>query len=71
MEQLYKTYEHSLNVQADALENARLRLKEALSHGKGKEIQHLKDLVRLLYEEKWELEEKMREIENYLSCIKQ
>lgn len=71
MEQLYKIYEHSLNVQTEALDCARLRLKDAVAHGKRGEIQHLKSLVRVLYEEKWELEEKKREIGKYLEKVKQ
>ena len=68
MEQLYKTYEHSLTVQGEALESARARLKNAIAHGKRSEIQHLKSLVRVLYEEKWELEERKREIGSYLAA---
>lgn len=71
MEQLYKIYEHSLSIQTEALDCARLRLKNAVAQGKRGEIQHLKNLVRVLYEEKWELEEKKREIGNYLDAVKQ
>ncbi len=71
MKQLYKTYEASLDMQTEALESARLKLKDAAARGKRSEIQHLKSLIRVLYEEKWELEEKKREIDSYLKAVTQ
>ncbi len=67
MEQLYIEYEKSIALQTDVIEKNRQRLLCARNKHNIKEVKRLNSLLRVLYEEKWELEEKIREIRKYIS----
>ena len=66
MEQLYKEYENSVAVQSGIIEVNRIRLAAAKKSHDFKEVHRLNSLLKVLYEEKWELEERKREIRKYL-----
>ena len=56
LEELYSQYEHSIELQKKTIEENRNRLKQAhLRHNLG-EVARLNKLLKLLYEEKLEME---------------
>lgn len=67
MEELYKIYDDSVTIQKKAIQAANSRLKAAKQTNNISEIKRLSSLLMLLYQEKWELEEKRREIKKYLT----
>ena len=67
MEELYRTYDYSVTHQKKIIEATRLKLKKATEAHNISEIKRLNALLKVLYEEKWELEEKRKQLEKYLS----
>jgi len=67
MEELYKTYDNSVTVQKQVIAAANLKLRKAREAHNISEIKRLNTLLRVLYEEKWELEEKMRQLKSYIT----
>ena len=66
LEELYTQYEHSIAKQKSTIEENRRKLKEAhLRHNLG-EVARLNKLLRLLYEEKLEMEGAAISIREYL-----
>lgn len=66
MEQLYIEYENSIAIQQNAIRNTTEKLNKAKRGYNYTEIKRLNTLLRVLYEEKWELEEKARGIRRYM-----
>lgn len=64
---LSKTYEECIAVQEKVIETYRKKLKEARSKYNMKEIQRLNSLLRVLYDEKMELQMTAHQIEKYLN----
>ncbi len=67
LEQLYADYEASIRLQKEIIRKNRERLLLAQKKHNFKEIKRLNTLLKVLYEEKWELEEKAVEMRKYLS----
>ncbi len=67
LENLCTEYEASIKVQKEIIRKNRERLLQAQKKHNFKEIKRLNTLLKVLYEEKWELEEKAVEIKKYLS----
>lgn len=67
LEQLCSEYEASIKVQKEVIKKNREKLLQAQKRHNFKEVQRLNTLLRVLYEEKWELEEKAVEMRKYLS----
>lgn len=64
---LSQQYERSIAVQKDVISKNRERLNCARRKSNYKEMQRLNRLLKTLYEEKWELEEKALQLRKYLS----
>ncbi len=60
-------YENSIRIQTEIIKKNRERLMQARKSHNCKEIKRLNTLLKTLYEEKWELEEKAVEIRKLLS----
>ncbi len=67
LEQLSKEYEHSIKIQKEVIEINRKKLLQAQKNGNYKEIKRLTLLLRVLYDEKSELEEKANKLKHYYS----
>ena len=67
MEELYKTYNDSVTIQILVIAATREKLKKAKNSHNISEIKRLEALLKVLYDEKAELEEKRRLIKEYLS----
>lgn len=67
MEELYKIYEDSVTVQEQVINATNKKLKKARDAHNISEIKRLNTLLRVLYEEKWELEEKRRQLKSYIT----
>ena len=67
MEELYKVYDNSVSIQTAVINSTREKLNIAKKAHNISEIKRLEGLLRLLYDEKAELEEKRRQIKAYLS----
>ena len=67
MEELYKTYNDSVTIQISVIAATREKLKKAKNSHNISEIKRLEALLKVLYDEKAELEEKRRLIKEYLS----
>lgn len=67
LSELGQEYEKSIQIQAEIIKKNRERLAQARKNYNFKEVQRLNSLLKTLYEEKWELEEKAVEIKKYLS----
>lgn len=66
MGDLYLQYEHCIRVQKHVIARNRRRLRQALSTANASEVQRLNKVLRVLYEEKSELEERAQELREYL-----
>lgn len=66
MEQLQQEYENSIKVQQAVIDKNREKLNKARKQCNFKEVQRLNSLLKTLYDEKWELEERATEIRRYL-----
>ena len=66
-EQLGREYEESIILQKEIIKKNRDRLNVARKRFNYNEIKRLNTLLKILYEEKWELEEKAAAIRKYLS----
>ncbi len=67
MADLYLQYEHCIAVQKRVIEQNRKRLRRALNSANASEVQRLNRVLRVLYEEKSELEERAEGLRAYLS----
>lgn len=67
MEELYKVYDDSVTVQISVIAATREKLKKAKNAQNISETKRLESLLKVLYDEKAELEEKRRLIKEYLS----
>ena len=67
LKQLCADYEASIRLQKEIIKKNRERLLQAQKKHNFKEIKRLNTLLKVLYEEKWELEEKAVEMRKYLS----
>lgn len=67
MKELSAQYEESINVQKEVIDSYRQRLKTAREKANFKEIKRLNTTLRVLYEEKSELEERAHGLKKYLS----
>ena len=67
MEELYKVYDDSVAVQISVIAATREKLKKAKNAHNISETKRLEALLKVLYDEKSELEEKRRLIKEYLS----
>ncbi|MBQ8504132.1 MAG: hypothetical protein IJ491_07635 [Clostridia bacterium] len=65
LKQLGQEYERSIQVQTEIIRKNRERLSAARNKCNFKEVQRLNSLLKTLYEEKWELEEKAVAIKKY------
>ncbi len=66
MGDLYLQYEHCLRVQRRVILRSRQRLQQALRAADAKEAERLNRVLRVLYEEKSELEERAVGLREYL-----
>ncbi len=66
MGDLYLQYEHCLRVQRRVILRSRQRLQQALRAADAKEAERLNRVLRVLYEEKSELEERTQGLKAYL-----
>ena len=64
---LYAQYNHCIDVQKDVIARNRSRLQRAQAAYNMAEVQRLNALLRILYEEKSELEERANGLREYLS----
>ncbi len=64
---LSKTYEECIDVQEKVIKSYLKKLKEARSKYNMKEIKRLNSLLRVLYDEKMELQMTAHQINKYLS----
>ena len=69
MEYLYREYERSIEIQKNVIQSTNEKLRQAKASCNRSEIKRLNTLMRVLYEEKWELEEKSRELKKYLNMM--
>ncbi len=67
LEDLAKEYEYSIKIQQKAIDASRKKLLLAQRKGSINEIKRLTTLLRVLYDEKSELEEKAIKLRNYYS----
>ena len=67
LNELGKQYEQSVRIQKEIIEKNRAKLKKAQSECNFKEIKRLETLLRVLYDEKYELEEKAHRLKEYYS----
>lgn len=65
IEELGKQYEQCITVQNEVIAKNRQRLNEATKRNSFNETKRLNTLLKVLYDEKWELEEKLRGIKQY------
>lgn len=66
MSELYLQYEDCIRVQKHVIERNRKRLRQALQSCNAGEVQRLNKVLRVLYEEKSELEERAQGLRDYL-----
>ena len=66
MRDLYLQYEDCIRVQKRVIERNRSRLRLALRSCNASEVQRLNKVLRVLYEEKSELEERAQGLREYL-----
>ena len=67
LSELSATYEKSIDVQQGVIDSTRKKLKEAYAEYNFKEVERLNSLLRILYDEKNELELSAYEIKKYLN----
>ena len=67
LSELSATYEKSIALQQEIIDKTRLKLKKASAEFNFKEIERLNSLLRILYDEKSELELSAYELKNYLN----
>lgn len=67
LSELSVTYEKSIAVQQGVIDSTRKKLKEAYAEYNFKEVERLNSLLRILYDEKNELELSAYEIKKYLN----
>lgn len=67
LSELSATYEKSIALQQEIIDKTRLRLKKASAEFNFKEIERLNSLLRILYDEKSELELSAYEMKKYLN----
>lgn len=65
LKELSNEYEDSIIVQLEVIESYRARLKVARDKANFKEIKRLNTMLRILYEEKSELEERAYQLKQY------
>ena len=66
LDSLARDYENAIQTQQRVIDAFRKKLREARNAFDCKEIQRLNTLLRILYDEKSELEERARDLNNYL-----
>ena len=66
MSDLYLQYEDCLRVQKGVIERNRRRLRRAMDRSDMTEVQRLNNVLRVLYEERSELEERAKGLRDYL-----
>ena len=64
--QLSSTYEECIRIQQSIIDSNRTKLKEAQKKYNMKEVQRLNTLLKVLYDEKSELEDAVNEMTKYL-----
>ncbi len=67
LSELSATYEKSIALQQEIIDKTRLKLKKASAEFNFKEIERLNSLLRVLYDEKSELELSAYEMKKYLN----
>ncbi|MBQ1243191.1 MAG: hypothetical protein II356_03950 [Clostridia bacterium] len=67
LSELSATYEKSIALQQEIIDKTRLKLKKASAEFNFKEIERLNSLLRILYDEKSELELSAYEMKKYLN----
>lgn len=67
MKDLYREYKKSLFIQKEIIKNFTDKLNSARAEYDIKEVRRLKSILRILYEEKNELEEKIHQLRGYIS----
>ncbi len=67
LSELSATYEKSIALQQEIIDKTRLKLKKASAELNFKEIERLNSLLRILYDEKSELELSAYEMKKYLN----
>lgn len=67
LRELGNTYENCIAVQQKVIDSYRKKLNEARKSYNWKEVQRLNSLLRVLYEEKTELERAAHDIDKYYS----
>lgn len=67
LSELSKTYENCIAIQQETIDRNRQKLKKARAEFNFKEVERLNSLLRLLYDEKAELEISAYEIKKYLN----
>ena len=65
LKQLGEEYEKSIQIQSQVIKKNREKLNLARKSYNFKEVKRLNSLLKLLYEEKWEMEEKVVQIRKY------
>ena len=65
LQELGKEYDHSIKVQKDVIEKYRKKLNEAQKSYNFKEVNRLNRLLKILYDEKSELEELSNSLKSY------
>ncbi len=65
LQELGKEYENSIRIQKEAIEDCRARLVKAREKYNCSEIKRLNTLLRVLYDEKNELEERANQLREY------
>lgn len=65
LKQLGDEYEKSIQIQTQVIKKNREKLNKARKSYNFKEVKRLNTLLKLLYEEKWEMEEKVVQIRKY------
>ena len=66
MSELYLQYEDCIRIQKRVIERNRRRLRQAQNSCNAGEVQRLNKVLRVLYEEKSELEERAQGLKEYL-----
>ena len=67
LQELANEYEKSIEVQKNVIKSAREKLQNARKSGDFREIKRLNTILQVLYDEKYELEEKAHKLRNYYS----
>ncbi len=67
LQELANEYEKSIEVQKNVIKSAREKLQNARKSGDFREIKRLNTVLQVLYDEKYELEEKAHKLRNYYS----